>query len=366
MQISAQIALILWLFVAAMRPVVCSRAGDIAYPACACIRFTLPILTARPRRSVSRSRALLADPSVSRAHWGIAVTTLDGTPLYGHDEGKLFRPASNNKIFTTATAMALLGPDKTFDTRIFGKLDACHRHSDGRPDAGRRRGRELRCRRSALCAALGANAAEPPAPPQPPALADLTALVDQLVAKGVKRINGDIVGDDTLYPYEPYAESWAQDDQVWGYRRSGQRAQHRQQSARAHCHARVHPDQGSAQRAAEQNVPYYTVESQVETVAAGAHADGIQIERLPGSRVIRVYGSIAADAHPDVEELAIADPAEYAAMALRAMLVQRGIVVTGKVRAKHQRPNDAKKLPHRGAAARPMRCHEHRRRHLHG
>ena len=46
---------------------------------------------------------------------------------------------------------------------------------------------------------------------------DLAALVDQLVAKGVKRITGDIVGDDTLYPYEPYAESWAQDDQVWGF-----------------------------------------------------------------------------------------------------------------------------------------------------
>src|ERR1700750_3160779 len=41
--------------------------------------------------------ALLADPSVSRAHWGIAVTAMDGTPIYGFDEGKFFRPASNGK-----------------------------------------------------------------------------------------------------------------------------------------------------------------------------------------------------------------------------------------------------------------------------
>jgi D-alanyl-D-alanine carboxypeptidase/D-alanyl-D-alanine-endopeptidase (penicillin-binding protein 4) len=57
--------------------------------------------------------------------------------------------------------------------------------------------------------------------------------------------------------------------------------------------------------------------------------------------VIRVYGSIAVDAHPDVEELAIADPADYAAMALRAMLEQRGIRVEGTARAQHRLPSDA-------------------------
>ena len=57
--------------------------------------------------------------------------------------------------------------------------------------------------------------------------------------------------------------------------------------------------------------------------------------------MIRVYGETAADAAPDVEEVAIADPAEYAAMALRAMLIQRGMVVAGKARAKHQRPTGA-------------------------
>ena len=74
----------------------------------------------------------------------------------------------------------------------------------------------------------------------------------------------------------------------------------------------------------------------MRTVAIGEQAEGIQVERLPGSRVIRIYGSIATDAHPDIEEIAIADPAEYAAMALRAMLVQHGISVSGIARAKHQ------------------------------
>ena len=66
------------------------------------------------------------------------------------------------------------------------------------------------------------------------------------------------------------------------------------------------------------------------------------MERALGSKVLRVYGSIAVDAQPDEEEVAIHDPAEYAAVALKGMLEARGIVVTGKARAKHRIPDDAR------------------------
>ena len=333
MQISAQFALILLLLVAATRPTSARAQETSSAPPDAAV-----VHPAYPNGSATalgqQIETLLADPSVSRAHWGIAVTTLDGTPLYGQNESKLFRPASNNKIFTTATAMALLGPAKTFDTRIFGKLDAATGTVTG--DLTLVGGGDANFGADDLpYVPRSENATEPPPPAQPPALTDLAALVDQLVAKGVKRIKGDIVGDDTLFPYEPYAESWAQDDQVWGFGAPV--------SALSLTNNQLelvlmpgHPTKVELQ----QNVPYYTVRAELATVPAGTHADGIQIERLPGSRVIRVYGSIAADAAPDVEEVAITDPAEYAAMALRAMLVRRGIVVTGKARAKHQKPND--------------------------
>jgi len=330
MQISAQIALILLLFVAAMRPTsACAQETSPAPPAPAILHPAYP--NGSGTALGQQIETLLADPAVSRAHWGIAVTTLDGTPLYGHDEGKLFRPASNNKIFTTATAMALLGPNKTFDTRIFGKLDAATGIVTG--DLTLLGGGDANFGADDLPYARRSESM--PTPAQPPALTDLAALVDQLAAKGVKRINGDIVGDDTLFPYEPYAESWAQDDQVWGFGAPVSALS----ITNNQLELVITPGKPTKVQLL-QNFPYYTVHAEVSTVAAGKQADGIQIERLPGSRVIRVYGSIAADAAPDVEEVAIADPAEYAAMALRAMLVRRGMAVTGKARARHQKPND--------------------------
>ena len=68
-------------------------------------------------------QALVAQPAVVRAHWGVMVTTMDGAQIFGLNEGQLFQPASNVKLFTTTAAMALLGPDKTFETKVVGKFD---------------------------------------------------------------------------------------------------------------------------------------------------------------------------------------------------------------------------------------------------
>ncbi len=71
-------------------------------------------------------------------------------------------------------------------------------------------------------------------------------------------------------------------------------------------------------------VPYYMVDA--SGLATGAVKSGVhvQMERELGSKVLRVYGSIAVKAKPDVEEVAIHDPAEYAAVALKGMLEARG------------------------------------------
>ncbi len=295
-----------------------------------------------------RIQALLEQSAASRAHWGIAVATLQGELIYGHDAGKFFRPASNNKIFTTATAMALLGPQKTFTTRVFGNYDPAHGAVSG--DLTLLGGGDANFGAGDLPYRSPASISAQPqmrAAASPPPLADLVSLADQVVAKGVKRITGDIVGDDTLFPYQPYAESWAQDDQIWGYGApvSALTIDNNELKLVVTPLQTLAPEGGSGVNAAsvelEQNVPYYQMDAQVSTVPPGAPAQGVEVERLPGSGLLRVFGSVPVGGPAQVEEVAIADPAQYAAMVFAALLRQRGVVIDGQARARHRFSTDA-------------------------
>jgi len=170
---------------------------------------------------------------------------------------------------------------------------------------------------------------------------DIQDLVIQLAAKGVKRITGDIVGDDTLFPWEPYPQDWSIDDAVWGYGAPISALTISDNELRLS----IAPAAAAGQPAVvtlEQAVPYYTVQANVATVATKEQSTGVQIARTIGSRILHIYGSISLKDETDVEHVAIEDPAEFAAMALRAALIEHGIAVTGIARAKHRPVTDAK------------------------
>jgi D-alanyl-D-alanine carboxypeptidase/D-alanyl-D-alanine-endopeptidase (penicillin-binding protein 4) len=280
---------------------------------------------------------LLAGPGVARDHWGIAVTAMDGAPIYSLNEGQLFQPASNAKLFTTAAAMALLGPETTFETKIVarGVMDGTTALKGdlvlvGGGDANLS-GREIPYMAPAMRPKLEKGAL--PLPEIDP-LRYLAAMADQVAATGLKVVNGDVVGDDTLFPWEPYPQDWSIDDAVWGYGAPVSALTINDNQIKV----TVSPGTALGEPATvlvDPAVPsYYTLDVSVTTgeKKSGNH---VQMERALGSKVLRVYGIIAVDSQPDEEEAAIHDPAEFAAMALKGLLEARGVVVTGKARAVH-------------------------------
>jgi D-alanyl-D-alanine carboxypeptidase/D-alanyl-D-alanine-endopeptidase (penicillin-binding protein 4) len=287
---------------------------------------------------------LLGAPGVVRAHWGMKVMGLDGSPIYGMNEGQFFQPASNAKLFTTATAIALLGGGTTFETRVVGK-GVFHGTDKLTGDVvligdgdGNLSGRTV-----PYVSPKDRPKREKGAPPLPEvdALRYLAAMADQIAATGLKLVNGDVVGDDTLFPWEPYPEDWTIDDSVWGYGAPVSALTINDNQ----LNVTVSPGNVAGAPATvmvNPAVAYYTVDVSGLVTGAAKSGSQVQMERALGSKVLRVFGTIAVDSAPDEEEVAIHNPAEYAAVALKGMLEARGIVVTGTARAQHRLSVDTK------------------------
>jgi len=289
--------------------------------------------------------AIAAEPAVMRAHWGIAVTTLDGTPIYGLNEGEFFRPASNNKLFTTAAAMHLLGPSTRVTTiaKADGPTDQTGTVKgnlilQGAGDAnisGRTFPYVSSAERKRLAAAAAAQG-QPPAPPPDP-LRPLNDLAQRLVTAGIHHITGDIIGDDSLWPWEPYASDWSIDDAVWGYGApvSALTINDNQLDLTVTPGAEAGKP-GNVTLSPE--IGYYQFHTDIKTVAAKAPAS-IRIDRDPGSHTIRVLGTVAMG-EPYTTEIAIDDPADFAARAFKMALENLGVKIDGRAVPVHKRSTD--------------------------
>src|SRR5215469_8421376 len=78
-----------------------------------------PKKPAHKRSLADQIKTILNQPPLERAHWGIDVVDLEsGKTLYALNEDQLFLPASNVKLFTTAAALSLAGPEYSFRTTV--------------------------------------------------------------------------------------------------------------------------------------------------------------------------------------------------------------------------------------------------------
>jgi D-alanyl-D-alanine carboxypeptidase/D-alanyl-D-alanine-endopeptidase (penicillin-binding protein 4) len=279
---------------------------------------------------------LLADPSVTRAHWGIAVTALDGTPIYGLDEGKLFRPASTNKLFTTATAMALLGPSATVKTTVYFQPPAADGTVTGDVTLVGSGDANLSGRTIPFVRQGTVVAGQPPPDP----LRYIDELAVGVARAGVRRVMGDVVASD--WPWEPYPQGWGTDDLLWGYGAPvSNLAIDDNEVLLTVTPGQLHE---SATVTLTPDIGYYRIQSTVKTTEGGSPG-GVVTHRDAGEKILYVDGLVPVG-HPYATEIAVDDPPAYAAFALRKKLEEHGIVVDGTVRAGHEFAGDPDNFLH--------------------
>ena len=285
-----------------------------------------PLLAAPAKPLPDRIAAILAAPDLARGFWGVEVVSLSsGEVLYSQNADKLFTPASNTKLFTTAAALALIGPDYKFRTTVetTGTLDRYGRLNGdlilvGRGDpnlSGREIPYNLKTQRN-----------DDP-------IQALESLADALVQKGVKFIDGDIVADDSYFAFERYAEGWSQDDLMWS---DGAPVSALTVNDNV-VFVNIQPADRPGEKAFVSVKPfagYYRLDNRIITTPAGTPRK-LALNREPGSTVVTLWGNVPLDDPGTNEALAIDDPAEFAAGLFRELLEKRGIVVYGKQRTHH-------------------------------
>ena len=277
-------------------------------------------------RFAKRVDALLAAAPANQAGWGILVVDAKtGETFYARDEKKLFSPASNMKLFTTALALATLGPDYRFRTtlethgtlteggRLVGDLILVGR---GDPNLSNRK-------------FPFANKPEIDGPPEKV----LAELADKLLARGVREVAGDIVADDSYFPAGRYPPGWGIDDMVWGYGAAVSAIAVDDNTTVLELTAGAREGE-AATAVVEPATEDFTVENHVTTSAADAKSD-LVLTRDPGARLVMVRGALPAGSAPRKLVLAIEEPAEHAAGMLRQMLEGRGVHVAGRASARH-------------------------------
>jgi D-alanyl-D-alanine carboxypeptidase/D-alanyl-D-alanine-endopeptidase (penicillin-binding protein 4) len=273
-----------------------------------------------------RIAAVLSAPDLGHGFWGIeVVSAATGDTLYSQNADKLFTPASNTKLFTTAAALALIGPDYKFRTTVetTGTLDRYGRLNGdlvlvghGDPNlSGRELPYDLKTQRN-----------DDP-------IQALETLADTLVQKGVKFIDGDIVADDSYFAFERYGEGWSQDDLVWS---DGAPVSALTINDNV-VFVNILPADRPGEKAFVSIKPfadYYHLDNRIITTPAGTGRKFF-VNREPGSMVLTLWGNMPVDDAGTNEALAIEDPAEFAALLFRQLLEKRGIVIYGHQRTRH-------------------------------
>ena len=229
--------------------------------------------------------------------------------LYSLNPARMQTPASNQKLITSAVAAERLGWDYRYSTKIYATGPIL---SGGDLDGD---------------LVIVSNGDPTINPRHPDRWGAFDSWARQLYAKGIRRVGGQLIGDDNAFAEPGYGLGWAWDDLVLGYGAAVGALQYNENQVGL----LVGPGLEAGGRAVISVSPPGSgiiLDHAVTTVAEG-QPGRVSLERIPNSNILRVSGQVAIGTPAIDLEAAVPNPTVLYLNAFREAMARNGIFVGG-------------------------------------
>jgi D-alanyl-D-alanine carboxypeptidase/D-alanyl-D-alanine-endopeptidase (penicillin-binding protein 4) len=285
---------------------------------------------------------ILARSSPQQGRCGIFIMSLkDGHTVYSRDGDKLFVPASNMKIYTTAVALDSLGGDYRWRTSVYAIKQ---------PDATGVVAGDLILYGRGAPDLIAKQKGDAPS---------LTRFADELYQGGIRHVRGDIIGDASYFRGEMFGIGWQWNDLQWYFGAEPSALTVNENSVEI----TISPSAKTGEAAKVTVMPgdnFVRLVNNAHTSERDARTT-IGIIRSLSANDLRVWGEFPVGGRGYSAFLSVHDPALWAATLFKQALIARGIKVDGEARSRDFRaaegdrfnPQQAFELAHQDSA--PLR-----------
>lgn len=271
------------------------------------------------------------ESDLASARWGVhVISQADGSTIYHRNADKLFTPASNMKIYTTAAALDLLGSDFRWRTSVY---------SSSQPDAtGRVSGDLILYGRGAPDFASRSEHEE---------RGSMAKLVEDLFQRGIRTIEGNIIGDESYFRGDPLGEGWQWTDLQWYFAAEASALSINGNEVGVNLIPSPRSGDGPELKAGEPSA-YVKVENRMVTGKPGGRPT-IGVHRGLSDNNVRVWGEFPPGSKGFGARLSVHKPALWAATMFKDALQSRGITVAGKAQVRDSRVAQSQRFDPAGA-----------------
>ncbi len=262
----------------------------------------------------AKIQTVLARPELQRGQVGIKINSLDtGKTLFEQNAEKYFMPASNMKSYTIAAAIERLSPDFKFVTSVYAApVDASGTIKGdltifGRGDVSFS---------SAFYDGDNYKA--------------INALADKIAQAGVKRVEGNLIGDESYFRGSAFPDGWEWDDLQWYYGAEVSALPFNDNAVELKITPNTQLGMPCITTISPPNSLVRIVNFS-QTISSGEKRM-ISVAKKLDSNEIEISGTMPADDKGYTGNIALTKPAELFVAQLKNALQQKGIVVAGQTR----------------------------------